>query len=84
MDYKVLIKLYVPEIEEVYEAFIPVNKTVGEVLILLNQMVNNLSGIYPLKNDNNLYNRYTGALYGNSSLIRDTDIRNGTELVVIS
>lgn len=84
MEYKVEIKLYVPEIEEVYEAFIPVNKTVGEVLLLLSQMVNNLSGIYPLKNDNHLYNRYTGALYSNDTLIRDTDIRNGTELVVIS
>lgn len=84
MEYKVLIKLIVPEIEESYEAFIPVNKTVGEVLILLNQLVNNFSGIYPIKKGMLLYNRHTGNVYGGNKLIRETDIRNGTELVLVS
>ncbi len=84
MEYKVLIKLIVPEIEESYEAFIPINKTVGEVLMLLNQMVNNLSAVYPLKNGALLYNRYTGIIYTGNVFVRDTDIKNGTELVMVS
>ena len=83
MEYRVLIKLFVPEIEDAYEVYIPVNKTVGEVSGLLNQLVNNLSGIYPLKVGVRLYNRYTGVLYNGNLLVRDTDIRNGTELVMI-
>ena len=42
MEYKVLIKLFVPEIEEAYEAYIPINKTVGQVSVLLNHMVSKI------------------------------------------
>ena len=84
MEYSVLIKLYVPEVEDTYEAYVPINKTVGQVSLLLNQMVSNLSGAFPADGRVSLYNRHTNVLYDRKLLIRDTDIRNGTELVMIS
>ena len=84
MEYKVLVRLFVPEIEDSYEAFIPINKTVGEVTVLFNQLVSNISGIYPQDKNIILYNRRTGVPYDRGLLIRDTDIRNGTELAMIS
>ena len=84
MEYKVLIKLFVPEIEESYEMYIPINKTIGEISRSLNQLVNNLSGIYPAPKNVFLYNRHNNTLYSRNLLIRETDIRNGTELVLIS
>ncbi len=84
MEYKVLIKLFVPEIEDAYEAYIPINKTVGQISLLLNQMVSNLSGVYPAESNVLLYNRRTNLPYDRGVLVRDTDIRNGTELVMIS
>lgn len=85
MEYKVLIKLLVPEIEDTYEAYIPINKTVAEVSQLLNQLVNNRSdGVYPIKESIHLYDRYTGTPYNMGMLVRDTNIRNGSELVFIS
>ena len=84
MEYTVLIKLYVPEIEDAYEAYIPINKTVGQVSSLLNQMVSNLSGAFPTDKKVSLYNRHTNVLYDRKMLVRDTDIRNGTELVMVS
>ena len=66
MQYKVLIKLYVPEVEESYEAYIPINKT-----------------IYTVNKTLKLYNRYTGMLYDYTKIVRDTDIRNGSQLVAI-
>ena len=84
MEYKVLIRLYVPEIEEEFEVYIPINKTVYEVTASLNQLVNMLSRVYPIKDTTILYNRRSGAPYLSDVLIRDTDIRNGTELVMIS
>lgn len=83
MEYKVLIKLYIPEIEDIYEVSIPFNKTVYEVSKLLNQLVNNASGIYPIKTNISLYNRRSGAIYDRNKLIRETDIRNGTELIMM-
>ncbi len=82
MEYKVLIKLFVPEIEEIYEMYIPINKTVGEIAELLTKMINDLSKVYPIKKNVCLCNRYTGIIYEKNNLIRDTDIRNGTELII--
>lgn len=82
MEYKVLIKLYVPEIEETYEMYIPINKTIGEISELLCKLVNDLSKIYPAKKNALLCNRHTGFIYDRNSSIRRTDIRNGTELVI--
>ena len=82
MKYKVLIKLFVPEIEETYEMYIPINKTIGEISELLSKLVNDLSKVYPIKKNACLCNRYTGIIYEKQYLIRNTDIRNGTELII--
>lgn len=84
MEYKVLIKLYVPEIEKTYDMYIPINKTISEVLILLNRLINNsTNGVYPIKNNIYLVNRKQMNIYSNELLVRNTDIRNGTELVLV-
>lgn len=82
MEFKVLIKLYVPEIEEVYEMYIPINKTVGEIAELLSKLVNDLSKVYPIKKNASLCNRFSGIIYEKSNPILKTDIRNGTELII--
>lgn len=82
MEYKVLIKLYVPEIEEDYEMYVPVNKYVGELTLLLCKIVNDLSKVYPIKNNACLCNRHTGIIYEKNLIVRDTNIRNGTELIL--
>lgn len=84
MDYKVLIKLYAPEIEQSYDVYIPVNKSVGQVLKLLNKIVNSESlDTYPIKTSLRLINKNTFRVYNQTEIIRQTDIKNGTELVII-
>ena len=84
MEYKVLIKLYVPEIEQKFDMYIPVNKSVGQVLTLLNKAVNSESSdTYPIKESLRLMNKRTSEVYDQTKLIRETDIKNGTELVII-
>lgn len=84
MEYRVLVRLFVPEIEEEYEMYIPINKPVGEIVKSINQLTNSMSaGVLPLKDEIYLINRYTGACYSGDAIIRETDIRNGTELVMI-
>ena len=36
MQYKILVQFHIPEIEEEYEAYIPINKTIGEVITASN------------------------------------------------
>ena len=83
MEYKVLIRIYVPEIEENYEIYIPINKTVYQTITTLNKIINNISGgIYPIKDNLTLYNRRTYQEYKLEEIIINTDIKNGTELVL--
>ena len=83
MDYKVLVKVYVPEIEQDFEMYVPINKTVSQVLILLNKLINNITNeVYPIKQYIRLYNRRTFQVYNMETAIRDTDIRNGSEIVI--
>ena len=84
MKNKVLIELIVPEIEKSYDIYIPVSKKVGSVIKLLNKAIFELSdGVYNGGNKNQMYNRDTGVRYDNNSLIKDTDIRNGSKVILI-
>lgn len=82
MEYKVLVKLFVPEIEDTYEMYIPINKTVGEISELICKLINDLSKVYPPKKNACLCNRHSGIIYEKNIKIIQTDIRNGTELVL--
>ena len=83
MEYKILIKLFLPELEQSYEMYIPVNRTVGQVIELMNKVVNDITlNIYPVKEGLQLMNRRDNTLYDYNELIRNTNIRNGTELVM--
>lgn len=83
MQYKVLIKLYVPEVEESYEAYIPINKTIYTVSKLLADLIRSHSREIAENKTIKLYNRYTGMRYDFTKIVRETDIRNGSQLVAI-
>ncbi len=84
MKNKVLVELIVPEIEKSYDIYIPVSKKIGSVIKLLNKAIFELSdGIYNGGNKNQMYNRDTGSRYDNNLLVKDTDIRNGSKVILI-
>ena len=81
---KVLVKLYVPLLEEVYDIWLPLNKSVSNVIVLLVKAVNEFCGGYyqpeqmPL-----LYDKLKGKAYNINVTIKDTNIRNGAEIILI-
>lgn len=84
MNNKVLIQLIVPEIEEKYDLFIPINRRVGTVINLISKAIFELNNDVFISNKKRLlYNHNTGLEYSINKLIRETDIRNGTILVLI-
>lgn len=84
MRNKVLVELIVPEIEESYNLYLPINKTIGESIELLNKAIYDLSdGVYSGGTKNFLYNKDTGERYDINKKIYDTDIRNGTGIILI-
>ena len=63
MDYKVLVTVFVPEIDQKFEFYIPVNRYVEQVITIINH-------------------RRTGEIYNNGLYVRNTNIKNGTQLVL--
>lgn len=84
MKNKILIELIVPEVDEKFNLFIPINKRIGNIIVLLNKSVSELTkGVYIGTNQSLLYNKSTGKKYDINELVINTDIKQGTTLVLI-
>ena len=84
MKNKRLIELIVPEVDEKHNLYIPINKKVGNVVVLLSKAVKELTnGTFDGTNKTCLYDRTTGEKYPINSLIRETNIKNGSSLILI-
>ena len=85
MNNKVLINLYVPEVSQCYDIYIPVNEVVWKVVKLITKVVSDFSGgTLPLEKDYILINRISGKIYKTNEIILDTDIKNATKLILLS
>jgi len=80
LDNKVLIDLYVLSLGKSFEIFVPVNEKVGNISKLLNTT---LFDSIDFERNNRLLNVDSGDVYQNNVLVRDTDIKNGTKLLLI-
>ena len=84
MENKVLVVLKVPELDESYDFMIPVSRKVGNVIELLADFIKEeTNGEYEIDPHKNLYNHETGERYNNNMVVIDTNIRNGTNLILI-
>lgn len=84
MNNKVLVKLDIPELDKSFDLFIPVNEVIWKILLLTNKASSELNGF--MSNPNNKYifiNKRTNEIYPSNGTIYDSNIRNGTELVMI-
>lgn len=81
---KVLIKLYVPMIDEIYDMWIPSQRKIGKVILLLVKAINELNeGSYRPAKMPQLYDKLTSELYDVNLSVKETNIRSGSELILI-
>ena len=82
---KVFVQLIVPEIDQSYDVYLPINKKIVNIIILLNKAVSEMtSGELALSSTNSLYNASTKEKYASDVLLAHSNIRNGSVLVLIS
>ena len=85
MKNKVLVKLIIPEIDQEYDVILPINKKIGNIINLLNESIDELSSGELVKSKSNkLYNAITNEKYSPDILLANTNIRNGSILILIS
>ena len=80
---KILIQLYIPLLEEEFDLFIPINKRIGTIKQLLEKSFSEQLDGYTISDDSNLYSKETGAIYDVQMLVKDTDLKNGSRVVLI-
>lgn len=81
---KVLVKVYVPMLEKVYDVWIPSHKRIYNVIDLLIKAVNELNdNCYRPDKLPMLYDKLTAEVYDINLSIKDSTIRSGTELVLL-
>lgn len=81
---KILIRLYVPLIEKSYDLFIPINKKIGTVKTLVEEGINELNeGSYERSDETNFYSKETGNIYDVNMTVRDSDLKNGSKIILI-
>ena len=80
---KVLIKLTMPAINESFDLFLPVNEIIWKVKKMMIKSISDLTGSELIDNKNYiLMNKNNSRVYHNNEIIINTDIRNGTELLI--
>ena len=81
---KILIELYIPLIEKNYDLYIPINKKVGTVKKLIEEGLLELTdNANIIKEDSNFYSKETGEIYDVNKTIRETDLKNGSRIILI-
>ena len=74
-----------PELDVDYDIFIPVNEVVWKINKLLVKSISDLTDIeLDLNSKYVLINKDNGKIYDSNEIIINTDIRNSTELFLIS
>lgn len=81
---KVIVRVYVPKIEKKFEMWLPLNKRLYSIVNLLVKTIDDFSkGYYKPEGIPTLYDKSTAEEYDLNLLLKDTKIRNGTELILI-
>lgn len=83
MDFRVYIIIEAPILDKKYELLVPIDRRIHNLLAVLKQAIPELSTDYYANNTPLLYNKTTGRLYNMNTVIKESDIKTGTRLVLI-
>lgn len=81
MNNKILVNLVIPEFDESFDIFIPISTKVGKLVELLNKNLECLS--QNSQNEVNELYDINGRKYDYNKIIKETDIRNGSKVILI-
>lgn len=84
MNNKICISLYVPIIEQTYDLFIPKNKRLKNIIIIINMTINQMTnGYFPLHDNLYFIEKRTGQVYDIDLTVQENGILNNSEIVLM-
>ena len=85
MENKVLVKIIVPLLDDSFDCFIPVNEVIQKIKKLIIKSISDLTNTnLDLSSDYIFINKDNGRIYNTNEIVINTDIRNGSEIVVLT
>ncbi len=85
MKNKILVNINVPELDKKYDMYLPLNKKISAIIRLLEKAINQMSEEkISLSKNRMLIDYETGIRIEEELLLKDTSIKNGTKLILLS
>ena len=83
MNFRVYVTLEVPIIDKKYELLVPIDRRIHDLIFLLKKNIPELSENYYKDRTQNLFNKSSGELYDMNQIIKNSNIKTGTRLLLI-
>ena len=83
MDFRVYVTLEVPILDTSYELLVPIDRRIHDLIEVLRNNIKELKENYYKDKIPNIFNKSNGTLYDMNLLIKDSDIKTGTRLILI-
>jgi hypothetical protein len=81
---KILVEVFLPALGQSFDAFIPLESKLSEVIMLLTRVLNDLSyGCYIAKEDAILCDMATGNIFSINMTVYELGLKNGSKLMLI-
>ena len=83
MNFRVYIIIETPILDKKYEILVPIDRRIHELITLLKKNIPELNENYYKDKEPYLYNKSTGEMYDLNLIIKNSNIKTGTRLVLI-
>ena len=83
MDFRVYVIIEAPILDKKYEILVPIDRRIHDLIETLKKAIPELNKGYYEKNIPNIYNKSTGDLYEINTIIKNSNIKTGTRLVLL-
>jgi hypothetical protein len=80
---KILVSIYVPSINKSYDVYISSDSCIGDIKNILGSSIEKLSNKRFVSVNNVLVDGITGKEFDNDLLVSETNIENGSKLILI-
>lgn len=83
MNFRVYVILEVPIIDKKYELLVPIDRRIHDLIKLLKDNIPELNEKYYQQKTPSLFNKINGEMYDINQIIKNSDIKTGTRLLLI-
>ena len=83
MDFRVYVTIEIPILDQKYELLVPIDRRIHDLITILKKNIPELSQNYYVNHNPSIYNKTTGELYDMNLIIKNSDIKIGTRLLLL-